>query len=286
MAIHWLVALLALALLRAWPRLGNWRGDKLFRYWVAQLSDLGGGARVALALVPPLVLCAAIWLALNALGGPWLAAWFALIVLIYALGPRDFDVAMDAVAHAADDLERQAAAQALADDGQSMTWDARTLSATVAYAALRRRFGALCWFFLLGPVGALGYRLTQTLARDATLVDDTDPAASHVANAADWLPAQLLTFTLALVGNWDAVIGAWRRWRSQAAATSWYAAGPDFLGAAAQAEVVTEIDGGDGYSEEHSDPLAEVQRLRATLLRALLAWLGAVALIVIGAWLG
>ena len=47
--------LLALALLRAWPRLGNWRGDKLFRYWVAQLSDLGGGARVALALVPQLV---------------------------------------------------------------------------------------------------------------------------------------------------------------------------------------------------------------------------------------
>lgn len=286
MAIHLLVALLALALLRTWPRLGNWRGDKLFRHWVRQLSDLNGGARVALALAPPLALCAGIWLALDALGGPWLAALFALIVLIYAFGPRDFDTDMDAVVHAADDLERQAAAQALADDDPNAAWDAQALSAAVAYAALRRRFGVLGWFFLLGPIGALGYRLTRTLARESDAAGTDVPAARQVANAVDWLPAQLLTFTLALVGNWDAVIGAWRRWRSQAAATSWYATGPDFLGAAAQAEVTTEIDGGDGLSEEHSDPLAEVARLRAALLRALLAWLGAVALIAMGAWLG
>jgi AmpE protein len=144
----------------------------------------------------------------------------------------------------------------------------------------------LLWFFLLGAAGALAYRLAQTLARDAALQRDNDTAAAqYLANAVDWVPAQLLTFTLALVGHWEAVIAAWRRWHSQAQATSWYRQGPDFLGAAAQANVQTDIEGGDGYSEEYGDPLTELRRLRSTLLRALLAWLSIVALIVIGGWL-
>ena len=149
------------------------------------------------------------------------------------------------------------------------------------------RFAVLLWFFLLGPVGALLYRLGQTLGRDDSLQLDPDSrnTATSCANALDWLPAQLLTFTLAVVGHWDAVIGAWRRWHAQAAPTSWYRAGPGFLGAAARADVSIDIESGEGYTEEHGDPIAELLRLRNTLLRALLAWLGVVALIVIGGWL-
>jgi membrane protein required for beta-lactamase induction len=60
--------------------------------------------------------------------------------------------------------------------------------------------------------------------------------------------------------------------------------GPGFLGAAAQADVLIDIEAGDGYAEEHSDPLGELRRLRGALLRALLAWLSVVALLVIGSW--
>jgi AmpE protein len=91
-------------------------------------------------------------------------------------------------------------------------------------------------------------------------------------------------FTLAIVGHWEAVIGAWRRWHSQAAPTSWYVSAPGFLGAAAQADILIDIEAGDGYAEERSDPLVELTRLRSALLRALLAWLSVVALIVIGGW--
>jgi AmpE protein len=81
------------------------------------------------------------------------------------------------------------------------------------------------------------------------------------------------------------VIGAWRRWHQQAAPNSWYLSNPSFLGAAARADVLTDIEGGDGYIEERTDPLHELRRLRDALLRALLAWLSVVALIVIGSWL-
>jgi AmpE protein len=94
-----------------------------------------------------------------------------------------------------------------------------------------------------------------------------------------------MVFTLAVVGHWEAVIGAWRRWYNQASPTGWYRNGPDFLGAAAQADILTDIEAGDGYADDRSDPLVELIRLRSALLRALLAWLSVVALIVLGGWI-
>jgi AmpE protein len=289
MAIPLLVALIALGLLHVMPQLARWRHDALLRRWVMQLSDTSGAGRVVLALLPPLAICLLlVWLFGRSPLGDLLQLLFALAVLLYCFGPREFDVDVEALLQAPDGASREAAAQALTDDGRPISWSAPALGEAVVYAALRRRFAVLLWFFLLGPVGALLYRLAQTLSRDDTLPLDpaSHRAAGYLANALDWLPAQLLTFTLAVVGHWEAVINAWRRWHSQAAPTSWYSSGPGFLGAAARADVLIDIEAGDGYVEEHSDPLAEVRRLRSALLRALLAWLSVVALIVIGSWAG
>lgn len=287
MAISLLVALIALGLLHVMPQLARWRGDGLFRRWVTQLADTSGSGRVALALLLPTVLCALLWWLLGhtPLGG-LLQLLFSLTVVLYCFGPREFEADLEAILGAPDGVSREAAAQTLADDGSPIAWNAPALGVAIAYAALRRRFAVLLWFFLLGPAGALLYRLAQTLARSDSLQLDSSSrsAARYVANALDWLPAQLLTFTLAFVGHWDAVIGAWRRWHSQTAPTSWYSSEPGFLGAAAQADVLIDIEAGDGYAEEHSDPLAELVRLRSALLRALLAWLSLAALIVIGGW--
>lgn len=289
MAIRLLVVLIALGLLHVAPQLASWRGDGLFRRWVRQLSDTSGAGRVLLALLPPLAICALLaWLFGHTLLGELPRLLFGLVVLLYCIGPREFERDLETILAAPDDVRREAAAQALADDGSTVVWNAPALGEAIVYAALRRRFAVLLWFFLLGPVGALLYRLAQTLGRDDALVLDVDSqrVATHVANALDWLPAQLLTFTLAVVGHWDAVIDAWRRWHIQASPTSWYERGPGFLGAAAQADVLIDIEAGDGYAEEHSDPLDELRRLRGALLRALLAWLSVVALLVIGGWAG
>ncbi|WP_158756241.1 beta-lactamase induction protein [Dyella sp. S184] len=287
MAIRLLVILIALGLLHVMPQLARWRGDGWFRRWVAQLADTSGSGRVLLALLLPIALCALLWWLLgHLLLGDLLQMLFSLVVLLYCFGPRDFEADLEAILKAPDGASREAAAQALVDDGDTVSWNAAALGVAIAYAALRRRFGALLWFVLLGPVGALLYRLAQMLGRDDTLRLDpgSRTTARYVANALDWPAAQLLTFTLAIVGHWEAVIGAWKRWHGQAAATSWYSVGPGFLGAAAQADVLIDIEAGDGYAEEHSDPLVELVRLRSALLRALLAWLSVVALIVLGGW--
>lgn len=288
MAIRLLAALIALGLLHWQPRLAHWRGDAGFRRWVAQLGDTSGSGRIVVALLLPLLSCA---LVLGLLGlspaAALLQLLFALIVLLYSFGPHAFEADLEAILGAPDGASREAAAQALATDGETLPWRAPELAEAAAYAALRRRFGVLCWFFLLGPVGALLYRLLRALAHDDSLrLDDAARASARkAANLLDWIPAQLLVFTLALVGHWDAVIGAWQRCHAQALPNAWLNDGPSFLGAAARADIELDVDGGEGYAEEHGDPLTELRRLRGALLRALLAWLSVVALVVIGGWI-
>lgn len=288
MAIRLLAALIALGLLHLQPQLACWRGDAGFRRWVNQLADTSGAGRVAAAVGVPVVLCALVVWALHRLPlSDLLQLAFALAVLLFSLGPHAFEADMEAILKAPDQASREAAAQALSDDGETVAWRTADLGEATAYAALRRRFGVLFWFFVLGPVGALLYRLARQLGHDTSLALDAGArtSARYLANALDWLPAQLMVFTLALVGHWDAVIGAWRRWHQQAVPNSWYLSNPDFLGAAARADVLTDIQGGDGYVEEYTDALHELRRLRDALLRALLAWLSVVALIVMGSWL-
>jgi AmpE protein len=288
MAVTLLAALISLGLLHLLPQLAQWRGDGVFRGWVQQLDDTAGRGRVLLTLIVPTVLCLLLAGLFGRLPlGGFLQLAFAVLVLLYAFGPHAFEADLEAVLRAPDPLARQAAAQRLAEPGGAVAWNAHALGEAVAIAALRRRFGVLLWFFLLGPAGALLYRLAQALGRDDSLPLDGSSRlhARYVANALDWLPAQVLVFTLALVGHWDAVMAAWRRWRERAAPTSWYTEEPAFLAAAACADIDVEIEGGDGYAQERSDPLLELTRMRSALLRALLAWLSVAALIVLGGWL-
>jgi AmpE protein len=288
MAVSLLSALIALGLVHVMPQLVHWRGDGGFRRWVAQLGDTSGPARVAVTLGVPVVLClVAIWLISLLPGSELFRLAFSLLVLLYCFGPHAYEADLEAIIKAPDQPSREAAAQALSDDGDPVSWNAVALGEATVYAALRRRFGVLLWFFLLGPAGALLYRLAQTLGRDQSLRLDSAArqAARSFANVGDWLPAQLMVFTLALVGHWDAVIGAWKRWHHQQSPNSWYVEGPGFLGAAARADVQVDIEAGDGYAEERIDTLGELVRLRGTLLRALLAWLSVVALIVLAGWM-
>lgn len=288
MALRLLAALIALGLLHWQPRLAHWRNDGGFRRWVAQLNDTAGAGRVVLALLLPLLLCAlATWLLRHMPLADLLQLLFALAVLLFCFGPHAFEADLEAILAAKDDASREAAAQALGEDGEHVPWRTIEVGEATVYAALRRRFGVLFWFFLLGPLGALLYRLARALGRDDTLRLDAEArgTARQLANGLDWVPAQLMVFTLALVGHWDAVIGAWNRWHQQALPNSWLNEGPGFLGAAARADIQVDIEGGESYAEERSDPLLELGRLRGALLRALLAWLSVVALIVIGGWL-
>src|SRR5262249_46662983 len=147
-------------------------------------------------LLPVLVflLCVLIQSALDHVlfGLPLFA--FAAIVLFFCWGPRELDADIDAVLKAPDRDQRLAAAQSLKPDAAEapLPLEATALVDASFQAALSRWFGVLFWFVVLGPAGALGYRMIQLAGRNAAFAEGLDADQHEVlertALILDWAP--------------------------------------------------------------------------------------------------
>lgn len=257
---------------------------------------------IVIALVPPLLAVALFQLALREAFFGLVALAFAVIVLFYTWGPRDLDLDVDAVADAPDAVSRRAAAARLwPEGGMPAVLDGGSLIEAVFRNAQHRWFGVLFWFLLLGPVGALLYRLTVVAAEGeaaTALPPDTREGARTLMAWLDWPVAQLMTLSVALVGNFDTVLGAWR----ESGGASFDPRKP-FLGAVARASVRCELaeeasDYPDGGGVEAGDAglvppppvpmfsgeMPELRDAMSLVWRSLLVWLAVLALFVIAGW--
>lgn len=143
---------------------------------------------------------------------------FAVMVLIYCWGPRDLDQDVDAVDEAANEAARQHALARLAGTPINLDDEDGLVDAVFA-GAMRRWFGVLLWFLLLGPFGAVLYRFAAHGAA-ADTIEPPLPAAHaaayrHLVLILNWPVAHLMTLALAVVGSFDAVYIAWRDWHRQ-----------------------------------------------------------------------
>jgi AmpE protein len=292
MAKTLLAIVLVLAASHAVPDLSRLRDFSWLRIWLTRWSGEGAqpSARPVL-LLPALVfaLCALIQAALDHVlfGLPLFA--FAVIVLFFCWGPRELDSDIDAVLKAPDRDQRLAAAQALRPDpaDQPLPLEATALVEASFYSALSRWFGVLFWFVVLGPAGALGYRMIQLLARNRAFSSGLD-ARQHdllerTARILDWAPAHLMAFTLALVSDFDAVVRTWREYHA-AHGQGYFSLDLGFLGALARAGVDADVVAGDGYATDVNDPLNELADARRALRRILAAWLAILAVLVLAGW--
>lgn len=216
---------------------------------------------------------------------------FAVAVLFYAWGPRDLDLDVEALIEAGDADSRRAAAAHLYPAGVAPSLEGPALVEAVFLGALRRWFGVLLWFLLLGPIGALGYRLVVQAAEGETrslLPEDQAEGARWLLAVLNWPVAQLMTFALALVANFDTVFSAWREAHAGGARLD-----ADFLGAAARASVDCELAEEDAYiidagGEAQPAPpaLLELRDAMSLVWRVLLLWLAVLALFVLAGWVG
>ena len=245
---------------------------------------------IALALVLPLLVVGLLQVALDKPVWGFVGLLFDIAVLFYCWGPRDLDLDVAAVLDAPDAVARRNAAARLGLVGDAAKLDGPTLVEAVFRNALRRWFGVLFWFCVLGPFGALLYRASVLAAEcdDSQLAQETASGAKAWLAILEWPVSQLATLALALVGNFDSVMGAWREEGA-------FGLHGGLLGTAARASVRSEIadevadytESGVSASTALAEVFGELPELRdamSLVWRSLLVWLAVIALFVIAGW--
>jgi AmpE protein len=245
-----------------------------------------------LALVPLLLPIGLLQYALHTPLAGALGLVFAVAALFWAWGPRDLDADVSEVVNAGDADVRRAAAARLGPVSSEVVGESAAMVEGVFASALRRWFGVLLWFLVLGAFGAVLYRLAALAAEGEyaqTLHEGTRDGARRLFGALNWPVAQAMTLSLALVGNFDTVLGVWRE-------NGGFSLRLDqgYLGAAARASVRCEIaEETREFIEEGATPgnawvqLGELPELRdamSLVWRILLLWLAIVALFVVAGW--
>ncbi len=151
----------------------------------------------------------------------------AAVVLFFALGPRDLrrEVAefRAAVARGDDAASGRLAAEILEADACQRRGPALdSVGEAVFVQANNRLFGVLFWFALLGPFGALAFRVSDLMRREAILRAerrDAPPAAQSISALCQsvhgviaYLPARLLALTYGVAGSFGDSFSGWRRY--------------------------------------------------------------------------
>lgn len=244
------------------------------------------GALAWLLATLPAVLAAALGHALLYQLGAW-AAWAWDAILLYLLmGIKEFAVSATRIAAALRRQDLDTARQLL---GQWLGRDAGALSATemarlaieeTLRAAYGHLFGVIFWFALLGPGGALLYRLARLLERQwGELEQQSSGYFGHFALRAldwlDWLPLRATAISFAIVGNFE---DAMYCWRSRAARR-----GMDILLGSGGGALGVKLAGTESGQGEEAD--ADYLDSAASLVwRALMLWLALLLLLTLAHW--
>lgn len=284
--------LLALLLERAFSHYA-WLGRPVLLHGLVvrtqRAAPSSGYWRHAAAPVLLLILCVLLAAAVDqALAHPLLRLPYITLVLLLCLGPRDLadDVqALIQAREAGNEAEEQRLMRVLLH-GPARRHSRRGLIGALFVQSHERLFGVLLWFFLLGPAGAVLYRVASRMPR---FLHETQPdsAAEHMAmklhGLAAWLPARLTTLLFGLAGSLDGALSRWRHLRT--AAMPWREGTWAVLAESSTAALAVEDDATDSGP---SIPATLPEALREVLAlqnRALLILLAAFAAFTAGGYI-
>jgi adenosylcobinamide-phosphate synthase len=246
-----------------------------FAVWLLPRFNAGTASHAyfawAVAAAAPALLAAAVGLLLS---GIYLAAlvWGALLVY-QCMGLRQLAEVAKGIGAAFRSGEAERVRTYLADlgldsegvgDGQL---DRIALN-QVFVQGLRRGFGVLFWFVLLGSGGALLYALSAALANHWRHEAVFRQVTGQVMAWLDWLPVRLVMLSFALVGNFEETL---QRWRGQEEGTR-----PDDLA------LLADVGAGALGLGAHASAEAAPEAAAVLLKRAVALWLAVLGLF----WLG
>jgi adenosylcobinamide-phosphate synthase len=198
-ALNWHVALSR--------RLDHWLNDGQFRH---------GLIAWILAVLLPTIIISAIYYA--ALQSSSFLTWLVSVALLYVtLNGADFGDPAEAIAANLRDNKLDEARMQLAEWSGHATdsYDDASISRIAIETTLLRShsgvFAPIFWFVLLGPAGAVLYRLAALTHQAWKLHDNAfNKTAQRVFFWLNWLPAHVSAISFAVAGNFEDAMYCWR----------------------------------------------------------------------------
>ena len=205
---------------------------------------------------------------------------FGLAVLIFTLGPRDLAKEVHEFSEAVERGDYEAgeiiATRLVGYDISGSPIEAtRHVMEGILVQSNVRMFGILLWFMLLGPVGAVLFRLSCELKNYSSENESGFAAATRdLYRIMIWLPTHLVVLGFALAGSFVDTVSLWKSYNE-----IWKTDSEAFL-----------IESGigaishDPHDEEGTPDLEGVHQIMALVKRTLLVWLAALALLTLTGW--
>ncbi len=298
-----LILLLVVAFDRFLEFFQRWRADRWPHRATIEIFDTLAGmigstaSRLIVWLLLPVVLL--VWLGPG--GDGWIGWAVSLVVLLLVITPRNTSEINRQLLDAAgrDDQETVESARKVLFDGTPVDPAAATTRQTgerIIVLAFSEWFLVLFWFVLLGPAGALFFRLTEWLAResDPGETDEAKPGWLHrwqkKAHALLVLPAApVFTVLMLLAGSFQRGVNAWRGdpalGREHGAMDDWEAGSIGLIARVGHA--VIDVERADECLDEDAclaDQRAWYRAAHAIVWRALLFGLALVAVLTMIGW--
>lgn len=298
--------LVSLLITLALDRMLLWHRDSAInhmwgRFLDAMVSRLpagwdGIGGALILILPPVIAMAVVQWLVAHWLFGV-VSLVLSVVVLLFMLGPLDVVNAVDDYIEArrTDDTERsdyyyERVVGEAPPPGRGSE-EGRQMARAVLFQGHDHLFATLFWFCILGPMGAVFYRVAAEAALRPPPSLIARPAlgrATHdIAGVLGWIPARLLAFGYAMTGSFEAAL---RRLRAGAPPSGdWLRANQDLLaetGTAALRDAETDDDDTATEERRRSDAAATVEAARSLVFRAGIFWLAILALLTLAGWFG
>lgn len=207
----------------------------------------------------------------------------ALIVLVYCLAPEALDNRLDEYIQAVENDDNDTVTTltaALVDE--SVTDEIDTNEIAIIKSAIveshKRTFAVICWFLILGPFGALLYRLVNALDDELKEIrSGLSESTEILLNILEWPSSRLMVLGLALAGHLVDALPGWGK--------------AEHLSFEVNDKVLT--DSGLGalqYQPEIDIPDREksywIDELKSLLNRTLIVWLAILGLMTLSGTLG
>lgn len=250
---------------------------------LAQQPYLNGPATVLLLLAPLLLLTGLIG---NYLSDLWFlfGLGFAVLVLLFCFGPTDLEAEVEAFVDARERGDEESAiwhaAELLGEDIPTHSAQlTRRILDNILVEVNERLLAVMFWFVLLGPAGALLFRLTQQLVKEEReSSEEFAEAANRLHQILIWVPARICALAYALAGSF---VDAFKGWRS--VEVPWYESSRKVLVASGLGALRYE----DGEIEQGNDEqnISMVNETLALARRAVMVFISMLALLTLAGWM-